>query len=102
MSPTQPVCQLFRISSHLNTKSFQAQTVDLFTGQKLLEMVVDKLGISARNYSRILKVARTIADLAGEKTFSKHSDSVSGIGSEGGVGANYQNYSSNSFQYMFF
>ncbi|MBN2792491.1 MAG: ATP-binding protein [Desulfuromonadales bacterium] len=36
-------------------------------GQKLLEMVTDKLGLSARSYSRILKVARTIADLAGEK-----------------------------------
>ena len=36
-------------------------------GQKLLEMVVDKLGMSARSYSRILKVARMIADLAGEK-----------------------------------
>jgi magnesium chelatase family protein len=35
--------------------------------QKLLEIVVDKLGMSARTYSRILKVARTIADLAGEK-----------------------------------
>ena len=37
------------------------------TGQKLLEMVVDKLGMSARSCSRILKVARTIADLAGEE-----------------------------------
>ncbi len=36
-------------------------------GQKLLEMVTDKLGLSARTYSRILKVARTIADLAGEE-----------------------------------
>jgi len=36
-------------------------------GQKLLEMVVDKLGMSARSYSRILKVARTITDLAGEE-----------------------------------
>ncbi|MDF1525891.1 MAG: GTP-binding protein EngB [bacterium] len=36
-------------------------------GQKLLEMVVDKLGMSARSYSRILKMARTIADLAGEE-----------------------------------
>jgi len=34
-------------------------------GQKLLEMVTDRLGRSARTYSRILKVARTIADLAG-------------------------------------
>lgn len=35
--------------------------------QKLLEMVTDRLGLSARTYSRILKVARTIADLAGEE-----------------------------------
>jgi magnesium chelatase family protein len=35
-------------------------------GQKLLEMVTDRLALSARSYSRILKVARTIADLAGE------------------------------------
>jgi magnesium chelatase family protein len=34
-------------------------------GQKLLEMVTDRLGLSARTYTRILKVARTIADLAG-------------------------------------
>lgn len=35
-------------------------------GQRLLEKVTDQLGLSARTYSRILKVARTIADLAGE------------------------------------
>lgn len=35
-------------------------------GDKLLEMVTDRLGLSARSYARILKVARTIADLAGE------------------------------------
>ncbi|MBN1381903.1 MAG: YifB family Mg chelatase-like AAA ATPase [Deltaproteobacteria bacterium] len=34
--------------------------------QKLLEMAVDKLGLSARAYTRILKVARTIADLEQE------------------------------------
>lgn len=32
-------------------------------GGRLLEMVIDKLGMSARAYDRILKVARTIADL---------------------------------------
>ena len=34
--------------------------------QRLLEMAIDKLGLSARAYTRILKVARTIADLDDE------------------------------------
>jgi len=40
-------------------------------GHKLLEMVTDRLGLSARSYSRILKVARTIADLAGSDTIQQ-------------------------------
>lgn len=35
------------------------------TCQHLLEMAIDKFGLSARAYTRILKVARTIADLEG-------------------------------------
>jgi magnesium chelatase family protein len=32
---------------------------------KLLETTINKLGLGARVYSRVLKVGRTIADLAG-------------------------------------
>jgi magnesium chelatase family protein len=39
-------------------------------GEKLLEAAVAKLGFSARAFDRSLKVARTIADLAGEKEIS--------------------------------
>ena len=37
------------------------------TSQNLLELAIDKFGLSARAYTRILKVARTIADLEGQE-----------------------------------
>lgn len=38
--------------------------------QKLLELAIDRLGLSARAFSRILKIARTIADLEAEADLS--------------------------------
>jgi magnesium chelatase family protein len=37
------------------------------SSQRLLELAIDKFGLSARAYTRILKVARTIADLDGRE-----------------------------------
>ncbi|UTW63324.1 YifB family Mg chelatase-like AAA ATPase [bacterium SCSIO 12741] len=37
------------------------------TAEKLLRKAIDKMDLSARAYTRILKVSRTIADLRGEK-----------------------------------
>ncbi len=66
--------QCKRLASHglYANSQMQARHIRKFCavddeGQKLLEMVTDRLGLSARTYSRILKVARTIADLAGEE-----------------------------------
>ena len=42
------------------------------TGRNLLESAIRKLGLSARASDRILKVGRTIADLAGEDELKAH------------------------------
>ena len=38
--------------------------------EKLMKAAFDKLGLSARGYDRILKVARTIADISGDDTIN--------------------------------
>jgi magnesium chelatase family protein len=54
-------------NSHMGTKDVKRHCPVDEEGQMLLEMAVTKLGFSARAYTRVLKVARTIADLCGEK-----------------------------------
>jgi magnesium chelatase family protein len=39
-------------------------------GRRLLLAAVERLGLSARAYAKVQRVARTIADLAGDETVS--------------------------------
>ena len=41
------------------------------SAKELLKNVFEKLGLSARGYDRILKVARTAADMTGDKLIDK-------------------------------
>ncbi|HVN89555.1 MAG TPA: hypothetical protein VMT61_07070 [Candidatus Binataceae bacterium] len=41
-------------------------------GEQLLELAINRLGLSARAYTRILEVARTIADLDGGGSIQAH------------------------------
>ena len=54
-------------NAQMNQKLFR-QWCDIDTDcQNLIKAAMDRLGLSARAYDRILKVARTIADLAGDE-----------------------------------
>lgn len=55
-------------NSQMGTKEIRNFCQLTGEAKDLLEKAIDRLGLSARAYDRILKVARTIADLAGEDT----------------------------------
>ncbi|MCQ9206571.1 MAG: YifB family Mg chelatase-like AAA ATPase [Omnitrophica bacterium] len=55
-------------NAHLESKELEAYCVLDKEGEELLKMAILELGISARAYDKILKVARTIADLEEKDT----------------------------------
>ena len=54
-------------NAQMGTKEIRRHCVVKEGAEKLLEVAINKLGLSARAYSRILKVGRTIADLEGSE-----------------------------------
>jgi magnesium chelatase family protein len=56
-----------RCNAHMGPRELKAFCELSEASRRLLENAVSRLGLSARSYDRILKVARTIADLAGEE-----------------------------------
>jgi magnesium chelatase family protein len=56
------------VNSSLSNKQLKHETHLVSDAKELLDKAAEQLGISARAYMRILKVARTIADLDGSET----------------------------------
>lgn len=54
-------------NAHMNNKSVHQHCDILPAGKLLIKKAMEKLRLSARAYDRILKVSRTIADLAGSE-----------------------------------
>ncbi len=55
-------------NSHLSTRDIDKHCVPDEKGETLLKQAISRMGLSARAYHRILKVARTVADLANVDT----------------------------------
>jgi magnesium chelatase family protein len=57
----------------MNTRQVRRYCTLDAAGEKLLETAITRMGLSARAHDRILKVARTVADLDGAASIqSKH------------------------------
>ena len=50
-------------NAYLSTREVELHARTDTNGEQLLKQAISRLGLSARGYHRILKVARTIADL---------------------------------------
>lgn len=57
-------------NAHLDSKSFHEYCKLDDAGKQLLQAAFDRMGLSARAYDRIVKVARTIADLEGAENIT--------------------------------
>lgn len=51
------------LNGHLGLKATEARCRPEPDGQRLLEMALERFGLSARAYHRVLRVARSVADL---------------------------------------
>ncbi len=57
-----------KCNARLTTREVNRHCVPETAGRQLLERAMERLGLSARGYHRVLKVARSIADLADSDT----------------------------------
>lgn len=60
----------FKTNSEMSSEAVKEFCTFDVTSARLLKSAVDQMHLSARSYFRVLKIARTIADLSGEKAVS--------------------------------
>ncbi|MEM1132145.1 MAG: YifB family Mg chelatase-like AAA ATPase [Pseudomonadota bacterium] len=60
-----------RTNAELSTEMLERVATPDKAGQALLAQAADAMRLTARSYMRVLRVARTLADLAGEKSVSR-------------------------------
>jgi len=65
-------CKGVYANAQMNSKQIRKYVVLNEQSNELIKNAMDRLGLSARAYDRILKVARTIADLEGEAQVLEH------------------------------
>jgi magnesium chelatase family protein len=58
-------------NAHIGTRQLDEFCALDDEGRSIIKLAYDRLGLTARSYDRILRVARTVADLAGEVGVSK-------------------------------
>lgn len=59
-------------NAHMNSRELRQFCKTNMAGSAILKNAMEKLGLSARAYDRILKVSRTIADLDGSQSIEAH------------------------------
>jgi magnesium chelatase family protein len=57
-------------NAQLSTREIDKHAQPDSAGEQVLKQAISRLGLSARGYHRVLKVARTIADLAGTEALA--------------------------------
>ena len=58
------------VNARMGVKEMRSSCILDAESDKLMKDAFDALGLSARSYDRILRVARTIADLAGSESIA--------------------------------
>lgn len=70
-SQSRMITRAGKVNAQLDSNEIEVECQLSIEGRRLLSTAVDRMGLSARGYYRVLRVARTIADLAEDIDIAK-------------------------------